>query len=219
MNRSLPTCSLPEHPDINQLKRQAKELLRAFIAGEDQAVAEVNVHYRNADRAQFALHDAQLVLARAYGFVSWPKLKAHVDGITVKRMIDAVRADDLRQVRGLLKVRPELAHMSMDNLQVLHHAVLRRSPEMVRILMHHGANAHHGVYPHREATSPLTIASERGYDEIVAIIKEEEQRDREKKSGLPGAPAPDELFRAIASRDDDAARAMLQANPALVHTV
>src|SRR5262245_37191110 len=179
-----------EYPDLDQLKRQAKELLQAFIAGEEHAVTEVNTHYRQDDRAKFALHDAQLVLARAYGFESWPKLKAHLDGVTVKRLVNAVRAGDLNEVRALLKVRPELAHMSIDNLQVLHHAVLSRSSEMVRILMQHGANAHDGVYPHREATSPLTIATDRGYDEIVAIIQEEEQRRRERKSGLEGAPAP-----------------------------
>ena len=46
----------------------------------------------------FALHDAQLVLARSYGFDSWPKLKAYVDGVTVKRLADAVRSDDVPQV-------------------------------------------------------------------------------------------------------------------------
>lgn len=57
-----------EHPDLDQLKRQAKELLKAFTTGLPDAVAEVNAHYRGADAATFALHHAQLVLARAYGF-------------------------------------------------------------------------------------------------------------------------------------------------------
>ena len=35
-----------EHPDLDQLKRQAKELLAAFLAGEPDAVAEVQAHYR-----------------------------------------------------------------------------------------------------------------------------------------------------------------------------
>ena len=70
-----------EHPDLEQLKHQAKELLRGFDAGEAKAVAEVNAHYRAPDPSKFALHDAQLVLARSYGFDSWPKLKAFVDGV------------------------------------------------------------------------------------------------------------------------------------------
>lgn len=213
-----PTRRLRGQPDLDQLRRQAKELLRAFVAGNADAVAEVAGHYRNADPATFALHDAQLVLARSYGFDSWPKLKAYVDGATVKRLADAVRAADLAQVRAMLKARPELAHMGIDNHQVLHYAVLDRAPEMVRVLMEHGANAREGVYPHGDATSALTIATERGYDEIVAIIKEEEQRRRESKSGQGGAPAPDELFQAIASGDDERAIGMMEANPALIRT-
>jgi ankyrin repeat protein len=176
---SPPTRALREHPDLHQLKRQAKELLAAFTAREQQAVAEVNAHYRDADPAHFALHDAQLVLARSYGFDSWPKLKAYVDGVTVRRLSDAVRSGDLVQVRTLLKARPELVNMDMahnDEHRALHYAVLGRMPEMVRMLMEHGADARKGIYPHRDATSALTIATERGYDEIVAIIQEEEQR-------------------------------------------
>ena len=40
--RSLPTRSLREHPDLDQLKRQAKELLAAFRAGEADAAPEVH---------------------------------------------------------------------------------------------------------------------------------------------------------------------------------
>jgi len=215
---NLPTRSLPERPDLNQLKRQAKELLEAFVAGDANTLGEVHALYGGADRAKFALHDAQLVLARAYGFESWPKLKAHVDGVTVKRLVEAVRTGDVARVQTMLKVRPELAHMSTDNLQALHHAILNRSSEMVRVLMELGANPREGVYPHRDATSPLTIATERGYDEIVVIIKEEEQRQREEKSGIAGAPSPDGLFQAITSGDDERAIVLMKGHPALIHT-
>jgi ankyrin repeat protein len=216
--QSLPTRTLRERPDLDQLKRQAKELLRSFEQGDQAAVAEVNAHYHGADSRTFALHDAQLVIARAYGFESWPKLKAFVDGATIRRLVDAVRASGLDEVRGLLKVRPELAHMSIDNLQVVHHAVLARAPEMVRILMAHGANARDGVYPYRDATTAYAIAVQRGYDDIVRIIEEEEQHQREAKSGLPNAPAADDLFHAIASGDADRAIALMEENPARIHT-
>ena len=75
MNRSIPTRQLPAHPDLDHLRRQAKELLKHFRDGEGQAVGEVNSHYRDADPGRFALHDAHLTIARAYGFESWPKLK------------------------------------------------------------------------------------------------------------------------------------------------
>src|SRR2546428_806921 len=111
VKRNLPTRQLREHPDLDQLKRQAKELLQAFVSGEADAVAEVRAHYLDADPATFALHDAQLALARAYGYDSWPKLKAYVDGVTVRRLADAVRKGHIEQVRAMLKVRPELVNM------------------------------------------------------------------------------------------------------------
>jgi ankyrin repeat protein len=184
---SLPTRSLPERPDIDQLKRQAKELLDAYVSGGTAATAEVEAHYHGADRTKFALHDAQLVLARAYGFESWPKLKAFVDGAAVHQLRDAIVADDLPRVRAMLKVRPELAHASIE-LQMLHYAVFNRSPEMVRLLMRHGAPARHGVYPHRDATTPLAIAAARGYDDVVAVIDEEERRLVEKTDSVVEAP-------------------------------
>src|SRR6185295_6765604 len=101
VKQKLPTHRMREHPDLEQLKRRAKELLRRFASGEAEAVAETQAHYSAADTSKFALHDAQLVVARSYGFESWPKLKAYVDGITIKRLADAVRADDLAQARAM----------------------------------------------------------------------------------------------------------------------
>jgi ankyrin repeat protein len=211
VNRSLPTRKLREHPDLDQLKRQAKELLDAFTAGDTAAVAEVNAHYRDASPFTFALHDTQLVLARAYGFESWPKLKAFVDGVTVKRFEEAARKGDIALLRAMLKQRSELV-----NSAALRHAVLRCDEEMVRVLMEHGANATNGVYPHRDATTPLAIAADRGYDTIVATIKEAERRRRETNSGGTGAPDPEELFRAIASGENDRAVNLLESDPSLI---
>ena len=192
MNQSLPTRAFREHTDLNQLKRQAKELLDAFRAGDGAAIAEVHSHYRAADPDTLALHDAQLVLARAYGFASWPKLKAYVDGVTVKRFLEAVRAGDSVSVKTMLRARPELVNMGVgqDEHRAIHHAVLLHSPEMTRLLMRHGADARAGIHPHRDATSAFTLASDRGYDEIVDIIRDEEQRRRETQAGTSAAAAP-----------------------------
>jgi ankyrin repeat protein len=152
----------------------------------------VNAHFREADAGIFALHDAQLVLARAYGFASWPKLKAYVDGVTAKHLVDAVRSGNLNAVQAMLRVRPELVNMDMgeDEHRPIHYAVLNRSVEITRLLMQHGADARKGIYPHREATDALTLASERGYDDIVAIIREEEQRRRPTPASNPDGWTP-----------------------------
>ncbi len=133
----------------------------------------------DADPASFGLHDAQLVLARAYGLESWPKLKAFVDGVTIRRLVEAIRAGDLAAVQAMVNARPELVHLDVaenDEHRALHHAVLQRRPEIVRFLMQHGADARKGIWPHRGATSAFILASERGLDEIVGIIEEEERR-------------------------------------------
>jgi ankyrin repeat protein len=217
VTQSLPTRALREHPDLEQLKRQAKELLDAFRSQQPNAVAEVNTHYRGAEAASFALHDAQLVLARAYGFASWPKLKAYVDGINVTRLCDAVNAGDVEQVRAMLSVRPELARMDIaeDNEhQALHYAVLARNAEIVRLLMRCGANPRKGIYPHRDATTALTLAVERGYDEIAGIILEEE---RQGSSTLHNdnspPPAPPALIEAARRGDEAEIIALFEANP------
>jgi ankyrin repeat protein len=175
--RTAPTRSLRANPNLDQLRRQAKKLLSAFRAGDADAVADVTAHYRDADATTFALHDAQLVLARAYGFDSWPKLKASVDRATVSRLSDAVRAGDTGGVTALLEARPEIINMEGpggDEQRPLHHAVLARDAGMVRLLMAHGADARVGINPHRVPTTAMAIATERGYDEIVAIIRDAE---------------------------------------------
>src|SRR5262252_5676640 len=66
--------SLPTRPDLEQLRRQAKELLRAPRAGDTAAIARIR-----AVSDQLTLAATQLALAREYGFASWPKLKDEVD--------------------------------------------------------------------------------------------------------------------------------------------
>src|SRR5690242_5194392 len=97
-----PTRAMRENPDIDQLKRQAKELFESYRASEPEAVAEVAAYHRTATPGSFALHDAQFVLARSYGFESWPKMKAAVDGVTASRLHEAVENGDLPLVRELL---------------------------------------------------------------------------------------------------------------------
>jgi Family of unknown function (DUF5990)/Domain of unknown function (DUF5655) len=61
---------LPDHPDLAQLRRQARELLRAAADGDADALRRV----RQASE-KTTLSTAQLTLAREYGFPSWPRLK------------------------------------------------------------------------------------------------------------------------------------------------
>ena len=86
-----PTRRLPRNPNLEQLRKQAKDLLEQYRSGDPAAVAEVKRFERRPDPETFALNDAQRVLARAYGYESWPKLKAFVDGASVERGSKAAR--------------------------------------------------------------------------------------------------------------------------------
>jgi len=219
--RSYPTRRLPKQPSLEQLRKQAKDLLAEYRAGDPGAVAEVQQFERRPDPATFALNDAQRVLARAYGYESWPKLKAFVDGANVAKLADAVRAGDAARVRVLLHARPELVNMDMagnDEHRALHYAVLGRDAAMVKLLMEAGADAHKGIFPHRDATSALAMARDRGYDEIVAVI-EDEERLRRAEMSCPNAsisPVQDEINHAIREDDNATAIRLLQSDGSLI---
>jgi ankyrin repeat protein len=187
------TRILPANPDFDQLRRQARELLDAFRLGEPGMSAEVRAHYRDAVPDTFALHDAQLVLARAYGFDSWPRLKSHVDGINAKEFISLVGANDLGRAEAMLKMRRDLVSAQWsygDERRALHLAVMNRSPEMVRLLMRYGADARVGVHPHRDETTAHVMAVERGFHDIAGIIEEEERRRTQTTKAAAAQPAP-----------------------------
>jgi ankyrin repeat protein len=115
----------------------------------------------------------------------------------------------------MLKARPELAHLDTaadDERRAIHHAVLMRSPEMVQILIEHGADARKGVYPHRSATSALAIARERGYHEIVAAIVQEDRRRRSSASA-------DEFSELMVRGDTEQAMKLLRSDASLARGV
>jgi ankyrin repeat protein len=76
--------SLPDQANLDQLRKQAKDLRRAVRAGAPGALAEVAERHpagrpEDATAASFPLSSAQLVVARRYGFASWARLKRHLE--------------------------------------------------------------------------------------------------------------------------------------------
>ena len=64
----MPARQLPLRPHLDQLRNQAKDLLRAVRAGAPSALDDFReFHPERIDRAIAVLADAQLVLARSYG--------------------------------------------------------------------------------------------------------------------------------------------------------
>lgn len=85
----------PVRPNLDQLKHQAKDLLRALKRGEPSAIAELEkYHPERIAPGAARLADAQLVLAGSYGLPSWPRL------VLACKMTDAIWRDDAPAARA-----------------------------------------------------------------------------------------------------------------------
>ena len=108
------TRSLPDRPSLESLRKQAKKLARDVSAGDAAAIARVRVHLPNAD-VPLTQRNAQLVIAREYGYAGWQDLTAEV----IKRLGKglewaAVQAEriihdnDVERLQQLLAEHPAL---------------------------------------------------------------------------------------------------------------
>src|SRR5215470_18152300 len=71
------TSKLPARPSLESLRKQAKKLARDIAAGDTAAVARARAHLPQAG-LPLSQRDAQLVLAREYGFTGWKDLLKEV---------------------------------------------------------------------------------------------------------------------------------------------
>ncbi|MBC7897027.1 MAG: ankyrin repeat domain-containing protein [Cytophagaceae bacterium] len=104
--------TLPARPDLAQQKKQAKELLRSYDAGDPEAHERIRAEL--PDKPEIALADAQFVLAREYGFTDWASLARHIEANAestrspIERMHAAIERRDFVKVRRLFEENPGL---------------------------------------------------------------------------------------------------------------
>ena len=83
---------LPDAPNLEWLRKQAKHNLESLRQTKPGA----------------QLSDAQLDLARRYGFPSWRTLKSHIDSLTIDgQLFDAARKGDVGKLTTLLDENPD----------------------------------------------------------------------------------------------------------------
>jgi hypothetical protein len=113
---------LPGRPHLDVPKREARALLKEWREGKAEALDRIrNRHprFREAElgavaASKFLLNDAQLVMAREYGFSSWMELKERIDGNTVAGLLqEAIHKDDKETVVRLLRAHPNLLHIPL----------------------------------------------------------------------------------------------------------
>jgi hypothetical protein len=130
----MPVRRLPSDPNLDHLKYQAKDLLKAHAARNPEAaqrLREFHPRYKRAADAaifdaQLKLSDAQLAVARESGFPSWARLKKHIEQPTLsdhldlphheriedpafRRAVDLLDTGDAEGLRAHLKQHPQLA--------------------------------------------------------------------------------------------------------------
>ncbi len=178
---------LPLHPNLEQLKKQAKLVLRGQRAGNPSILRRIQEHHplqRTSTEAEiraarFSLSDAQLVVAREYGFDSWTKLKAHVEAqegvageVSVNDLLKSAGRGDVDRLRALLDAQPDLINEQGGNgvRTALHEAVGAGNEAAVRLLLERGADPN--IRCEGDNATPLHFAAEKQQFAIVRLLIE-----------------------------------------------
>jgi hypothetical protein len=111
---------LPDEPHLDVPKREARELLDLCRSGDAEALDRIrrrHPKFKDAtDAAALAagikLADAQLVIAREYGFSTWTALKERIAARSAASALQvAIRAGDRDGVVAILRANPEMLHL------------------------------------------------------------------------------------------------------------
>ena len=116
--------SLPQRPDLGQLRRRAKELRDAARAGDAAALQRLARHHPSPPAGPVRLAAAQLVIARELGFSSWPGLIAALEADAASRrtlsaFLSASIEGRMRQAGEILHADPGIAERSLPAAAVL----------------------------------------------------------------------------------------------------
>lgn len=197
--------------NLEQQKKQARELLRAIRSGDEAAIARLRRWHTRweavddaAVRQLAALHDAQFVLAREQGFTSWPKLKAYAEPSAHSRHSRLFVADMAwlqDRVQGLLKTRQSAGPAALEQIREWHPRFAGSTDDEIR----------HA--PFTEEDARLVYAREHGFDtwdDLAARVHSLASRTD------TGATEPFlAAFQALQSGDVSSFEALLHANPGL----
>ncbi len=131
----MPTKHLPPKANLDHLKYQAKDLRTALSSRDSQAAQRIREFHPRFEKAadnfifgaKLKLSEAQLVIAREYGFPSWVRLKKHIEKPTradnlnaphheriedpaFRRAVDLLDSGDAEGLRTYLREHPEIVH-------------------------------------------------------------------------------------------------------------
>ena len=216
---------LPPHPDLEQYKKLAKELVKAAKAqGADgirkwasewipglvrlsrleftpglpvaiQAwiddVSEFAARKLLSDGRPPALTDAQFVIARSHGFMSWPKLVQHIEQLTRKNSsiaqfevaADAIVSGDARTLKRLLRENPALVrqqstrehgatllhYTSANGVEGYRQKTPKNVVEITKLLLDSGAEVDAEADVYRGGCTTLGLAATSVHPEVAGV--------------------------------------------------
>lgn len=138
---------LPARPNFKHQQKLAKRLLREVWAGDADAIARVQSFLPGTSNLDaLKLHDAQLVIARGYGFDSWAAMKRKIESLTkspVEQFDAAVREGDEARARELLEMHAEVrARINEPRFDFDSPAILqaKKNLPLVDVLIEYGAD-------------------------------------------------------------------------------
>ena len=197
--------------NLEQQKKQARELLRDIRAGNAEALARLRgrhlrwTHVNDAGaRQDVALHDAQFVIAREQGFSSWTKLKAYAEPSPDSRQT-RLFVTDLQwtrdRVQGLLRTRQSAGPAALEQIRTWHPRFDGCSDEEIR------------QAEFSEADAQLVYAREHGFDSWDELAHRVEllASDAAAQAAEPFLAA----FHALQSGDVAALNLLLRGHPGL----
>jgi ankyrin repeat protein len=197
--------------NLEQQKKQARELLRAVRRGNADALARLRMRHLRWEqvddtivRQEVALHDAQFVIAREQGFSNWTKLKSYAEPSPHARHT-RIFVPDLRwitdRVQGLLRSRRSAGPAALEQIREWHPRFSCCSD--VEIL----------DAPFTEADAKLVYARQHGFDTWEEFTERVQRvaSDSDAEVTEPFLAA----FRALQSWDVPAFQMLLHRNPQL----
>ena len=94
----MPKRKLPSRPNLEQYKKQAKELMRDWELAVPDSIARFVRHHPRLDgetdpkvaKSRVSLTDAQLVIAREHGFENWARFAEHIQTLLLEGTVDSL---------------------------------------------------------------------------------------------------------------------------------
>lgn len=171
---------LPSRPSLSQIRKQAKSLRKSCSDADPEALKRFRDHHPDVvARTSISLRDAQLVVAREYGYNSWADLKTKVESEAGKEDHKTILA---RRIREQTSEDGEID-------RIIHEATGSRAAQKTRLTKHLSSEVYHVVTGDGQEVSYRAnwYSSEGGSHYVIEKQALDELESR-------GIPAPRNLY-------------------------